>query len=95
MKAIIKDKKTRGFTFSDIDLPELKPDQVLVKVKASYICGSDLNFYLWNDWCEHVVKSLPFIPGHEGSGEIIEIGKEVKSLSIGDRVAFETHLFYG
>ena len=92
MKALVKDKKDKGFSVQNLPIPDTKPDEVLVKVKASAICGSDVHFYVWDSWSEKVIPSLPFIPGHEGSGEIAEVGKEVDQLQKGDRVAFETHL---
>ena len=92
MHALVKDKKERGFTYRKIQVPKLEADEVLVKVKAAAICGSDIQFYVWNAWCEKVVKTLPFIPGHEGSGVVVDKGREVKQLKQGDRVAFETHL---
>lgn len=92
MKALAKEKKEKGFSYKDIPIPRLKDNEVLVRLKSSAICGSDTKFYVWNRWCEKIVKSLPFIPGHEGSGEIIDLGTEVTYLAEGDRVAFETHL---
>ena len=49
-------------------MPEPKEKEILVKVKAAAICGSDIKFYKWTPWCKNVVGSLPFIPGHECSG---------------------------
>ena len=92
MKALIKDKKEKGFSYKDMPISKPKPNEVLVRVKTSAICGSDINFYVWNSWCEKVIKSLPFIPGHEGSGEVIDKGGRVQHLREGDKVAFETHL---
>lgn len=92
MKALVKNKKTTGFEYQDLETPKIKSDEVLVKVKASAICGSDVQFYKWNEWCEGVVKSLPFIPGHEGSGEVVEVGRDVRFIKPKDKVAFETHL---
>jgi threonine 3-dehydrogenase len=66
---------------------------VLIKVKAAAICGSDLNVYVWNRaFCESVVKKLPFIPGHECAGEVVETGSDVSKFAVGDRVAVETHI---
>ena len=92
MKAIFKNKKTLGFDLEDIPIPEPKEKEVLVKLKAAAICGSDIKLYKWTPWCENVVKSLPFIPGHECSGEVVEVGKEVKTIKVEDKVAAETHI---
>ncbi len=92
MKAIVKNRRQEGFDYQEIGIPEVGPTDVLIGVKATGICGSDLNFYMWNSWCEGVVKSLPFIPGHECSGEVIEVGNRVRLFGEGDRVSVETHL---
>lgn len=92
MKAILKKKETLGFDLEDIPIPEPKEKEVLVKVKATAICGSDLKLYKWTPWCKNVVRSLPFIPGHECSGKVVKVGEGVKTIKRGDRVAAETHI---
>jgi threonine 3-dehydrogenase len=92
MKAIIKQEEKRGFSLLEIEAPEPGPGEVQVKVDSAAICGSDLKLYKWTDWCKTIVKSLPFIPGHEGAGEITALGDGVKGFSVGDRVAAETHI---
>ncbi len=92
MKAIVKTKKELGFVYQDFPLPEVGKKDVLVKIKACAICGSDLKIYKWLPWCESIIKSLPFIPGHECCGEVVEVGREVREIKIGDKVAGETHV---
>jgi len=92
MKAIVKTKKELGFEYQDLPLPKVGNKDVLVKIKAAAICGSDLKIYKWLPWCESIIKSLPFIPGHECCGEVVEIGREVKRIKVGDKVAAETHI---
>jgi len=92
MKAIVKNKKEEGFDYQEVEIPAIGPGDVLIKVKVAGICGSDLNFYKWNPWCEGVIKRLPFIPGHECSGEIVKVGSQVKLFKEKDRVSVETHL---
>ncbi|HHJ00616.1 alcohol dehydrogenase catalytic domain-containing protein [Candidatus Aerophobetes bacterium] len=92
MKAILKKKESLGFELEDLPIPEPEEGQVLVKVRATAICGSDLKLYEWTPWCKSVVKSLPFIPGHECSGEVVKVGKGVKGIKVGDKVAAETHI---
>ena len=92
MKAIVKNRKEEGFDYQEVEIPRVGPKDVLIRVKAAGICGSDLSFYEWNPWCETVVKRLPFIPGHECSGEVVEVGSQVKLLKKKDRVSVETHL---
>ena len=69
-------------------MPELKPDSVLVKLKAVGICGSDLHYYTKGNIGNFVVRP-PFMLGHECAGEVVEIGAEVKNLKVGDRVCME------
>ncbi len=92
MKALVKTKKDVGLEYQDVLLPSLDKKDVLVKIKASAICGSDIKIYEWVPWCENVVKSLPIIPGHECSGEVVEVGEEVSKIKPGDKVAAETHV---
>jgi len=92
LKAILKKEETEGFELEDVSIPEPREKEVLVKVKVAAICGSDLKLYKWTPWCKNVVKSLPFIPGHECSGEVVEVGKSVRHLKVGDKVAAETHI---
>jgi len=92
MKAVVKIKREVGLAYQDFPLPEVGKKDVLVKIKAAAICGSDLKIYKWLPWCESIIKSLPFIPGHECCGEVVEVGREVRGIKIGDKVAGETHV---
>ncbi len=74
--------------YEETDIPSLRPDEVLVEVKANGICGSDIHFYEEGRLGPFVVES-PYIPGHECSGVVKEIGDEVEGLKPGDRVAPE------
>lgn len=90
--AVVKIPGTKGFEIEDIELRPIQPDEVLVKIKNASICGTDVHIWQNDDWAkERIVKKI--IVGHEGSGEVIEIGKEVKDVKAGDRVAFESHIF--
>ncbi|MDK2800982.1 MAG: hypothetical protein PWP27_543 [Clostridiales bacterium] len=93
LKAIVKTTREKGFDYMDVEMPKVGPRDVLIKVKAAAICGSDLNFYVWNKaFCEGLVKELPFIPGHECSGEVVEVGSAVTHVKAGDRVSFDSHI---
>ncbi|MDR2650529.1 MAG: NAD(P)-dependent alcohol dehydrogenase [Clostridiales bacterium] len=72
----------------DIDMPELRPGQVLVKLEYVGICGSDVHYYEYGRIGDYVVKG-DFILGHECAGTIAALGEGVDSLAIGDRVALE------
>ncbi|MBI5967974.1 MAG: alcohol dehydrogenase catalytic domain-containing protein, partial [Deltaproteobacteria bacterium] len=92
MKAIVKDKPGPGAGLRDVDIPKPGTKDVLIRVKAGAICGSDIHIYEWNQWAQSVVPKLPHILGHEFSGEVVEVGKEVHHLKPGDHVAGETHI---
>jgi len=91
MKAVVKTQRAQGAELLEVPIPEIKSDEVLVKVKATSICGSDLHIYQWNEWSQSRIK-VPQIMGHELAGEVVEVGKEVTSVKIGDYVSAETHI---
>jgi threonine 3-dehydrogenase len=96
MKAIIKRKGSYGAEFEkNIPIPEPSPEEVLVKIKAAAICGTDLHIYQWNEWAKNVGIKLPLIMGHEFSGEVIGVGNRVEEIKIGDYIAGETHISCG
>lgn len=94
MKAIAKTKPERGFELIDVPVPTPMEGEVLIKVKASTICGTDLHIYRWDEWSAQRIK-IPRIIGHEMSGEVIEVGKNVKNIKPGDFVSVETHIVCG
>ena len=91
MKALIKEKPTRGATFTDLPVPGIGDNDLLVKVRAAAICGTDIHIYQWSEFASTRVK-LPFLFGHEFSAEVVEVGKNVSHFKKGDRVAAETHI---
>lgn len=74
--------------FEDRDIPKAKDNEVLVKLEYVGICGSDLHYYETGAIGDYVVKP-PFVLGHEPGGTVVEVGKNVKHLKVGDRVALE------
>jgi len=92
MKAIVKDNPGKGASLKDYPMPVLGESDVLIKVKATAICGTDLHIYNWNSWAQNAGIKLPTVLGHECSGEIVEVGSAVKNLKVGDYVACETHI---
>lgn len=95
MKAIVKTRKGFGAELKDVSIPKIKLDEVLVKVKATSICGTDVHIYEWNDWAKDRIKNIPQILGHEFCGEIVEVGKNVKGFKKDDYVSAETHVYCG
>jgi threonine 3-dehydrogenase len=95
MKAVAKTKPEPGAEIIDIDIPTPGPGDVLVKVLATSICGTDLHIYQWNEWAQQRIKNLPQVMGHELCGEVIELGKNVTHVKIGDVISAETHIACG
>lgn len=91
MKALSKLKPARGIWMIDAPVPEIGPDDVLVKVHKTGICGTDVHIYNWDDWAQKTVP-VPMITGHEYAGEIVEIGTDVTKYKIGQRVSGEGHV---
>ena len=88
-------KKERGpgaVLVDDAEMPKIGTRDVLVKVIASSICGTDLHIWQWDEWAQERIKRVPFIPGHEVAGEVVEVGKEVTALQAGDLISAETHI---
>ena len=74
--------------FEERDIPQVKDDEVLVKLEYVGICGSDLHYYETGAIGDYVVEP-PFVLGHESGGTVVEVGKNVTHLKAGDRVALE------
>ncbi len=91
MKALVKSKPEKGIWMEDVPLPTIKAHEVLIKIRKTAICGTDIHNYQWDRWAQQNLR-LPIVIGHEFVGEIVEIGKEVKGLQPGDRVSGEGHI---
>ncbi|MFC1724013.1 L-threonine 3-dehydrogenase [candidate division KSB1 bacterium] len=92
MKAVAKTKSSPGAELIETAIPEVREDEVLVKVKATSICGSDVHIYNWDNWAQSRVKTFPRIMGHEFAGEVVEVGNNVKKIKAGDLISAETHI---
>lgn len=91
MKTFCKVEPARGGQFVTKPVPVCGDDQVLIKVLATSICGTDVHIYQWDDWAKSRIP-IPQTMGHEFVGKIIEVGKFVSGFSIGETVAAETHI---
>lgn len=94
MKALVKTKAEPGLTLTDWPDPKLRPSEVVVRVKATSLCGTDAHIYNWDEWASHRIQ-LPRIIGHELCGEVVEVGQEVSGAKVGDFVTAESHLTCG
>ncbi|MEM2975912.1 MAG: L-threonine 3-dehydrogenase [Candidatus Bathyarchaeia archaeon] len=95
MYAIVKKTRGRGAEVSEVNTPKIGDMEVLVKVKAASICGTDVHIWDWNEWAQQRVKKIPLIFGHEFCGEVVEVGKKVTKVKVGDFVSAETHIVDG
>ena len=93
MRGICKMRPGAGAEYrEDLPIPQISDDQVLIKVHATAICGTDLHLYHWNEYAQKRMTNLPMVFGHETAGEIVEIGKNVTGYRLGDRISVETHV---
>lgn len=94
MKAVLKREPAPGAVLTDVPVPKPGQGEVLVKVKATSICGTDHHIYMWNEWSQNRIKP-PRIMGHEFAGEVVELGPGVSRTKVGDYVSAETHVVCG
>ena len=94
MKALVKAKAERGIWLEDLPKPEIGHNDVLIRVNKTAICGTDIHIYQWDDWARQTIP-VPMAVGHEFSGEIVDVGIEVRGFSPGDRVSAEGHITCG
>jgi len=91
MKCLMKLKPEEGIWMSEAPIPEIGDDEVLIKIKKTAICGTDVHIYNWDQWSKDHVP-VPIITGHEYSGEIAEVGKHATHLKVGQYVTGEGHV---
>lgn len=91
MRAIMKTRPGPGFEMVRIPIPEPGPRDVLIKVKATSICGTDRHIYHWNAWAAGRIKP-PLVIGHEVAGHVVQVGRDVTLLREGDFVSAESHI---
>jgi len=91
MRALAKLHPKPGLWMQEVPVPEIGPDDVLIRIRKTGICGTDIHIWNWDDWAQNTVP-LGLITGHEFAGEIVEIGANVDDLSVGQRCSGEGHL---
>ena len=94
MRALVKTTAGPGLAMTGWPDPTPGPRDVVVKVAATSLCGTDAHIYRWDDWAQHRIRP-PRIIGHELCGHVVEVGSDVSSVKIGDYVAAESHLTCG
>jgi len=91
MKALVKAKAEKGLWLQDVPIPEIAPNEVLIKIERTAICGTDMHIYKWDEWAQHNVP-VGLVVGHEYGGSVAAIGSTVKRVKVGDRVTGEGHV---
>lgn len=91
MQAVVKAEAAPGFSLREVPEPAAGPGQVLLRVAAASICGTDVHLYDWNAWAQARVRP-PRVMGHELCGEVVELGEGVSGIEAGSRHAIESHV---
>ena len=94
MRALVKAKAEPGIWMQDVPVPEIGPNDVLIKVRKASICGTDIHIWNWDAWSQKTIK-VPMVIGHEFMGEIAKLGAEVTGFQVWDRVSGEGHITCG
>jgi len=94
MKALVKAKPEVGIWMESVNIPEYGPNDLLIKIKQTAICGTDVHIYKWDDWARRTIP-VPMVVGHEFVGTIAAVGGQVSGFKVGDRVSGEGHITCG
>ncbi|WGU92612.1 L-threonine 3-dehydrogenase [Paenibacillus dendritiformis] len=94
MIGLVKAERKPGAVLKEVPVPAYGPDEVLVRVKASSICGTDVHIYKWDDWAARTVVT-PNVFGHEFAGIVEAVGDRVTNVKVGDHVSGEGHVVCG
>ncbi|OPA77743.1 L-threonine 3-dehydrogenase [Paenibacillus selenitireducens] len=94
MLGLVKEQRAPGAVLREVPIPVCGPFDVLVQVKATSICGTDLHIYNWDTWAEQTVVT-PNVFGHEFAGVVVDIGSQVTNVHIGDHISAEGHMVCG
>src|SRR5207247_1503928 len=81
-------------TLTRVKKPEVGHNDVMIRIRKTAICGTDLHIWNWDEWAQKTIP-VPMHVGHEYVGEIVEIGQEVRGFEVGDRVSGEGHITCG
>jgi len=94
VKALVKKEAKPGISLDDVPKPNMGPNDVLIAIDKTAICGTDMHIYNWDAWAQKTIP-VPMAVGHEYCGHIVEMGSEVRGLTVGDRVSGEGHITCG
>lgn len=91
MKALVKAKPEKGLWMQDVPVPEIAPNEVLIRIERTAICGTDMHIYRWDEWAQQNVP-VPLVVGHEYGGTVAAVGSTVNRVKVGERVSGEGHV---
>ena len=94
MKALVKKYKKPGLWLDEVPVPEYGPDDILIKIKKTAICGTDIHIYNWDNWASKTIP-VPMVVGHEYVGTVEAFGDNVQDVNIGEVVSGEGHIVCG
>jgi threonine 3-dehydrogenase len=94
MAAVTTAPKPRSMTMKEVPRPEPGPSDVLIRVKVTSICGTDVHIFNWDEWAQRRIHP-PLIQGHEFAGEVVAVGRDTHSTQVGDYVSAEGHITCG
>lgn len=94
MKALAKLHPEKGIWMTEAEVPVAGPNDLLIKIRKTAICGTDIHIFQWDEWSQNTIP-VPMIVGHEYVGEVVDMGQEVRGFEIGDRVSGEGHITCG
>jgi threonine 3-dehydrogenase len=94
VKALVKKEAAPGIWLEELPQPQIGPNDVLIKIAKTAICGTDLHIFNWDEWARKTIP-VPMAVGHEYCGRVVELGSEVRGLRVGDRVSGEGHITCG
>jgi len=94
MKTLAKTKREPGIWMTEAPKPQVGPNDVLIRIRKTAICGTDMHIYNWDEWAQNTIP-VPMHVGHEYVGTVEAMGTEVRGLKIGQRVSGEGHIVCG
>ncbi|WP_414829216.1 L-threonine 3-dehydrogenase [Alteromonas sp. H39] len=94
MKSLVKAHSEKGIWLEDTPKPEVGHNDLLIKIRKTAICGTDMHIYNWDEWAQNTIP-VPMVVGHEYVGEVVGMGEEVAGFKVGDRVSGEGHITCG
>jgi threonine 3-dehydrogenase len=94
MRAVRKVERASGLVVDEVEVPVAGPDEVLIRVEAASLCGTDLHIHQWDEWSQHRINP-PLTLGHEFAGTVVALGKDVRHVEEGEYVSAESHITCG